>query len=195
MLAVFLDPRFKDFAFIRDPCERETLLKRAIALVREWFEDPNASLPASQDLMEDPVEPVEPTAKEQRQRQKLHSLLGDQYGKHSAVELVPSSSRSENHGPNEIVEYVQLSTQKTLNSAGSLTEFSNPLCWWKEHCGSLPMLSRFARRVLCVMATSVACEQSFSTCGWLVNKRRLCLSEKSTTMLAFIACNNKLLEK
>ena len=55
---------------------------------------------------------------------------------------------------NELVmylQYLQLETDKC------------PLNWWKKECIHLPILSSLAQKFLCICATSVASERTFST--------------------------------
>lgn len=54
----------------------------------------------------------------------------------------------------------------------------DPLQWWAAHGRKFPRLAAMARRVLCVMPTSVQCERVFSKGGWL-NKRRCSLSAET----------------
>ena len=47
-----------------------------------------------------------------------------------------------------------------------------PLIWWKAHQKEYPILSMVARDYLSIQATSVACEQAFSTAGHTISKTR-----------------------
>jgi len=49
---------------------------------------------------------------------------------------------------------------------------SDPLVWWKENCISFPLLSQYARKYLCIAATSVPSERVFSVSGNVVSAKR-----------------------
>lgn len=59
-----------------------------------------------------------------------------------------------------------------------------PLDWWKKEAVHLPMLSATAKRFLCICATSVSSERTFSTGGNIVNSKR-------KDQLVFLAKNLK----
>lgn len=65
----------------------------------------------------------------------------------------------------------------------------NPLCWWKENSHRYPILSRLARKYLCILATSVPTERAFSSAGNTVSAKRSCLQPDSVEMLVFLAEN------
>ena len=61
----------------------------------------------------------------------------------------------------------------------SLDKDKDPLGLWKTKRLEYPTLTRLVKKFLCVPATSTQAEQVFSWMGWLLNKRRLCLSGES----------------
>ena len=65
----------------------------------------------------------------------------------------------------------------------------DPLGWWKNKRLEYPTLTRLVRKFLCVPATSTQAERVFSWMGWLLNKRRLCLSGESVNMQLFLKDN------
>ena len=67
--------------------------------------------------------------------------------------------------PDELQRYLALQIDKSTLS-------SNPLDFWKDHQTSFPMLSRFARRIHSIPATTAAVERQFSGAGLVVSERR-----------------------
>ena len=61
----------------------------------------------------------------------------------------------------------------------SVDKDEDPLGWWKTKRLEYPTLTRLVKKFLCVPATSTQAERVFSWMGWLLNKRRLCLSGES----------------
>jgi hypothetical protein len=68
----------------------------------------------------------------------------------------------------------------------------DPLQWWKVREAAFPILSKVAKRLLCIPATSVPSERTFSTAGLTINKRRSSLDAKTADMLIFLNKNYKL---
>ena len=66
---------------------------------------------------------------------------------------------------------------------------SNALEWWKENAERFPTLSRVARQLLCIPATSVPSERIFSTAGNIVTKKRASLKPDNVDMLVFLNKN------
>ncbi len=48
----------------------------------------------------------------------------------------------------------------------------DPLQWWKSNENMLPCLSLYARRVLCIVATSAPCETPLSAIGLVISGKR-----------------------
>ena len=65
----------------------------------------------------------------------------------------------------------------------------SPIEWWKLTSCRMPLLSQLARKYLCVCATSVASERTFSTGGNIVNKKRSALKPALVNQLVFLAKN------
>ena len=63
------------------------------------------------------------------------------------------------------------------------------LQWWRERRTKYPNLARLARKYLCVPATSTQAERVYSALGWLLNKRRLCLTGSHVNNLMFLKDN------
>lgn len=61
----------------------------------------------------------------------------------------------------------------------------DPLLWRKSHESMLPLLSRKARQLLCIPATSVPSERVFSTAGDILSYQRSTLKSKHVDYLIF----------
>ena len=66
---------------------------------------------------------------------------------------------------------------------------SCPLSWWKQEERRLPLLSKVAKKFLCICATSVSSERIFSTGGHIVSDNRTCLKPQMVDYLVFL-CKN-----
>lgn len=71
----------------------------------------------------------------------------------------------------------------------------DPLIWWKTNMGTLPQLSEFARKYLCIAASSCSSERVFSTAGYIVSPRRSRLSQEHVDMLVFLSENLEMAKK
>ncbi|CAF3331770.1 unnamed protein product [Rotaria sp. Silwood2] len=85
-----------------------------------------------------------------------------------------NSSGSEDYDCNsvhtdELARYLALELDKSKLS-------SNPLEFWKEYQGMFPVLSKLARQIHCIPASSSAVERCFSSSGFIINERRTSLS-------------------
>ena len=59
----------------------------------------------------------------------------------------------------------------------------DPLTWWKDHAGTLPMLTTIMRQHMCSPATSVPCERLFSKAGHIIDKKRSSLKPSQAEKL------------
>ena len=62
----------------------------------------------------------------------------------------------------------------------------DPLEWWKKRSERYPLLSKMVRKYLCVPATSVESERTFSSLGLLLTKRRLCMTGENVNKQLFL---------
>ncbi|KAK6485750.1 zinc finger BED domain-containing protein 1-like [Huso huso] len=88
--------------------------------------------------------------------------------------------------------HLQQSIEAELNSyllAPSIDSEADQLAWWKVHQISFPLLSKLARKYLCIPATSSPSERVFSTSGNVVTCHRSCLKPAMVNMLVFLAKN------
>jgi hypothetical protein len=66
---------------------------------------------------------------------------------------------------------------KKTDAAGKIVHV-NPLLWWRDQQEKLPIMSKLARRVLCIPATSAPSERVFSAAGLTIAHRRASLNRK-----------------
>ena len=112
----------------------------------------------------------ESAAKRPRQDSAIEFLLGDSLG-----------SVADTSSPQDEVDIILREPP-----VGPKT---NPLKWWKLTEHRFPILSKVAKRLLCIQATSVPSERIFSTSGLIVNKQRASLKPENVDMLVFLNRN------
>ncbi len=79
--------------------------------------------------------------------------------------------------------------QSYLNcQVGPCTEI---LQWWREHQAQFPQLSKVAKNIRCVQASSAPSERNFSIAGNVVSKRRCALRPHSVNDILFMNSNMK----
>ena len=88
--------------------------------------------------------------------------------------------------------------RKECASYESLPDADNQtdrLQWWKHHEKSFPLLSKLARRILCIPAASSKSERVFSVGGNAVSAKRGRLGTFTVQNLILVACNMRLLKQ
>lgn len=191
-----MDPRFKTLPFL-DEVEKSNVHAIIIDLckladepvkvkVEPGFDDSAPRLPTL-ELLDDPETeatlepPVKKVKKEKlenpEKNDNLDDLLGDVYV--TKVEKPrPILQRIED----EVHRYTDLEPIPLM---------LDPLLWWKSHESMLPLLSRKARQLLCIPATSVPSERVFSTAGDMLSAQRSTLKSKHVDYLIFLKKNMK----
>ena len=67
-----------------------------------------------------------------------------------------------------------------------------PFTWWKERQEDFPLLSKSAKILLCIPATSIPSERMFSTAGDIITAQGAALSGENVDKLIFLKKNMKL---
>ena len=68
---------------------------------------------------------------------------------------------------------------------------ADPFVEWQRLKHKFPVLACAARAILCIPATSVTCERTFSAAGMIVTKRRAKLAPEHVNELLFLHQNLK----
>ena len=68
----------------------------------------------------------------------------------------------------------------------------DPLDWWRARKQNYPNMIQLVKKYLCIPATSTQAERAFSALGFLLNKRRLCLSGSNVNAQLFLHDNLEL---
>lgn len=94
----------------------------------------------------------------------------------------------------EINEYKKAARleMRVSKFGGSSGGFTNPLVWWKDDCLAYPLLSRLARKLLCIPATSAPSERVFSVAGLTISNLRSRLRPDNAACLVFLKENWKM---
>ena len=77
----------------------------------------------------------------------------------------------------------------------NLTQDGDRLKWWRDHEKQFPFLSKVARQVMGVPASSAKSERVFSTGGFMVTKRRNSLGAARIESLLVLKENKKLVDE
>ncbi|XP_072043493.1 E3 SUMO-protein ligase ZBED1-like [Amphiura filiformis] len=69
------------------------------------------------------------------------------------------------------------------------TAKEDPLDWWRVNCKNLPLLSQFAKKYLCIQASSSASERLFSKAGQVITPQRAQMKPEKADMCVFLRDN------
>jgi hypothetical protein len=65
-------------------------------------------------------------------------------------------------------------------------EYRNPLIWWKNNKGDFPIMSKLARILLCIPASSAPSENIFSLASRAISKLRSSLNPDNASQIIFV---------
>ncbi len=163
MMSCIVDPRYSSLGFL-DSAQR--------SLVRDNVVECIESLEADNTICDEGEEPL---SKRPKRKSAMQFLLTGSMEDDQQQDTFSSLTVGD-----EVNKFMKLP---------DLHPDSDPLLWWKENGKHFPKMSLYARKLLCVPATSVPSERIFSVAGSIVTKRRANLKPESVDMLVFLNKN------
>ena len=160
------------------------------------------------DQLKESIVQMHPSTQEfeERQKEKEHysngseDLFTQEEEMDPAEQLARSLAMQEREDP-RIEEVPPMRAE--INLYSNMQLFKTPedktrmdvLKWWQKHETNLPLLSHFAKQILCIPASSASSERTFSAAGNIVTAKRYNLDPKTTEMLTFCQQNWKVLKR
>ena len=121
-----------------------------------------------------PLTPVIATAEPVDKKMKLDNWLDDIIYVSTTLPLSPGDQARQ-----EVARYIA-----TAANTGT-----SPLDWWKTNENNFPLISRLAKKYLCVPASSVPSERVFSLTGSIINKTRSQITPEYLDLFVFLNKN------
>lgn len=118
-----------------------------------------------------------PSNKRKSSSSLLENLLGQTFTD-ARVQQQPMSAYA--RAEEEVTKY---------RSAPSLPLSEDPLSWWSKNQMMFPLISKLAKRYLCIPGTSVSAERVFSTARDIVTAQRSTLASEHVDQLLFLHKN------
>ena len=183
--AAFLDPRFKKFPHLSHCHLSTTQLDNVSISLKEEMEGLLQKLRAESATQESDSADVQimgtsdsdkPPLKKAEKIHLLRKLLGEDFGNSNAT----TERSNEDQAQAELARY-KAEPQMPLEQ--------NPLKWWKEHNTIYPILTKLARKYLCLPSTSVPSECLFSISGIIINEKRAALDPLNVDEIVFLHNN------
>lgn len=159
-MSSLLDPRFKSLRFLHP--EKTSVVRGHLLTILREGDDPSVTVKTETDV------PIVPQTKRIRLLDRLPTDVID-------LTKVNSTHASVEH---ELEQYISEPVQ-----------VENPLQWWQANENKFPHIAKLARKYLCIPATEVASERSFSAAGFTVNKLRASLDPENVDKLTFLHKN------
>ena len=172
--AALLDPRFKTLAHLPATTVEDVTVSIRSEIVEFLRQEVNQLSESETNQTKEGPPP--------QKKQKIHplkKLLGDKFGAPSQRAAARSVSL-EDQAEAELVRY-KAEPQSPLEHC--------PLQWWRDHHTIYPLLSRLARKYLCLPSTSVPSESLFSISGIVVNEKRAALDPHNVNRIVFLHDN------
>lgn len=169
--ATYLDPRFKDSFVSVESQVQESLLEQVEGVLSVRSESQTSQTEASTS--------EKPSKKSKTDlRSLLSSIQGEKKDDGTQAPSAPQAPTDKLKNEFEVYKRMpEISAEK------------DPLTWWKTNESALPQLAHFARKYLCIAASSCASERVFSASGIIVSPRRSRLTQGHIDMLVFLSQN------
>ena len=100
--------------------------------------------------------------------------------KQKMSDFYESESDEEEEDYNSVTREMERYLSESEDREGDTLQF------WRDREASYPLLSKLARKYLCIPATSVEAERRFSDLGILLTKRRLCMTGEHVDAQLFL---------
>ena len=168
-----LDPRYRGNNF-DEYAEEET----KCALINEMLDTEDRESGASASAADQPESLAQTAVPPPTKKRTLGDLLKSRT---STSATVPKRARADL----ELTRYLQ---EEPIDSN------DNPLAWWCNNQERFPLLSKVARKYMCICATSTPSERVFSVAGNVVTPLRSSLKPHKVNMLVFLARNKDMTE-
>ncbi|XP_065674180.1 zinc finger BED domain-containing protein 4-like [Hydra vulgaris] len=173
----FLDPRYKGSVInFADPEKYELIKVTAVQAIIDMKKRDGSESPTSNEISSPTLLESEEDEQEDVWEQANKKLYGKQQKRQN------SKDDSFKEAQNEETLYVE---------EGCVHKDSNILQYWNNQQNKFPYLTRLARKMLCIPASSSTSERVFSTAGNILTERRTCLSIDNIEMLVFMKENMK----
>ena len=187
LMASFLDPRTKDLSTM-DPEDSRPLLEY---IRNEMLKDEKELQPMAHVIVPAVAAPeVVQASEDTEQNNKLTFFNNLRRPRAQIIHAVPVAvdQRMLERIDQEINNYQLNFPSIPIQECDDVKNWTctNPLSWWKTHERDLPILSRLARRTLCIPATSAPSERVFSMAGLTVSNLRASLSSDNASSLIFL---------
>ncbi|CAF1361809.1 unnamed protein product [Rotaria sp. Silwood1] len=156
-IAAYLDPTFKELLFVTDEkflSEQKKLIKDGIYILANDFKDVILSSNESSHKNDSP-----PTKK----------MKEDPFASMRGVRTTTSSVIV---STNSFINDVKRQIQIYENTSYELPEDNNPLIFWRDQQSTLPILSKIAKSIYVIQASSAESERHFSMAGRIVTEER-----------------------
>ncbi len=142
--AVLLDPRYKSLVVIDDPEVRKDIVGSVLQMLDSEHKDESAKESAK-------------TGAPAKKLKTVCSYLEGEFSDNDEDEIG-------NTAENELQRYLQ----EKVTRKGT----KDPLAWWKGNETKFPRVAKLARKMLCIIGTSVPSERVFSIIGMTLTKSR-----------------------
>lgn len=178
-MAIFLHPKMKSLKILNDRTEIDSVhaeINNLISAYSKKIKDENTNVTDRKSIPS--YESMEIICKKNpAKKQKIKCNISD----------FEDTDESDNE-ISELERYIALKPGKFRDSDGNQTDV---LKWWHTNEANFPLLSRIAKFILSIPASSAASERDFSSAGLTLSDRRTNLCPKRLDDILFLHSNLK----